>query len=143
MYGGKYEIKLDLAPVRQACKRALEEIEPLATKRGRKGDLNFHLFVEALFQVARDCGARTTLPSGQIKEREGPDQRTDFFRFVRATLELTIQKGCAAIQQADLSETQKEAALKVLRQANKTDGGLLEDLRRARKKVAHIKLDRG
>ena len=85
--------------------------------------------------MARLCGARTTLPSGQIKEKDGPDQRTDFFRFVRATLVLTIEKGSAAIQQADLSEAQKEEALTVLRQANKRDGSLLEYMRRARKNL--------
>jgi len=95
-----------------------------------------------LFHVARLCGARTTLPSGQIKEKDGPDQRSDFFRFVRATLELTIEKGVRAIQQTDLSEAQKERALTVLRGANKTDGGLLEYMRRARKNVARAKLNR-
>jgi hypothetical protein len=134
--GGDYDLQLDLTSVRRACKRALKRITPLATKRGRRGDLNFRLFVEALYPVARLCGARITLPSGQIKERDGPDQRTDFFKFVRATLELTIQKGCTAIQQADLSEAEKEEALKILRQASKRDGGLLEDLRRAKKSVA-------
>jgi hypothetical protein len=132
----RYKLKLDLTPLRKACKRALNRITPLATKQGRKADVNLHLFAESLFHVARLCGARTTLPSGQIKERNGPTKRTKFFDFARATLELTIKKGCVAIKQADLSEAEKGAALKVLGRANKTDSALLEVLRNARKNVA-------
>jgi hypothetical protein len=133
--GGDYELDIDLRRIRQVCKSALKKITPLATKKGRKADLNFHLFVESLFHVARDCGARITLPSGQIKEKYGPEQRTAFFAFVRTTLDIAIEKGSAAIEQADLSEAEKEGALEALRKADKEDGALLEFLRSARKRT--------
>jgi hypothetical protein len=123
----------EIEAVRKACAEVLERVKPLASKRGRKENVNFYLFMEALFKLAQESGAEVTLPSRQTKGKFGAQDRTAFFHFVRGTLELAIQKGRAAIERADLPAPEKEAALRRLVHTRKTDGGILEDLYSIRK----------
>jgi hypothetical protein len=137
--GANPKIKIDLSTIRTLCDDALKTIQPLASKRGQKENINFFLFMQALFQAAQDSGARVTLPSREQKGKMSSGDRPAFFKFVRAALDLSIQKGRAAIEKADLPAPEKDEALKRLAHSRKTDGGVIEDLYRVRDAARKIK----
>jgi hypothetical protein len=70
----------EIEAVRKACAEVLERVKPLASKRGRKENVNFYLFMEALFKLAQESGAEVTLPSRQTKGKFGAQDRTAFPR---------------------------------------------------------------
>jgi hypothetical protein len=136
MKGARPSVQIDSSTVRHICIDALEQIKPLVSKRGPRENVNFHLFMESLFHFVKDQGVPTTLPSRQIKEKFGSPHRTPYFKFCRAILGLAITKGKPAIARAQLSDLEKEEALKRLAHSNKDDGGVLEDLHRVREAFA-------
>ncbi len=95
--------------------------------------------MQALFDLARESGAPVKLPSRRLKEELSLGDRTPFFNFVRAALDLAIQKGRAAIEKADLPAPEKDEALKRLNHSSKTHGGILEDLYHVRAAAGKIK----
>lgn len=90
--------------------------------------------MESLTKAAGSWGASTTLPSNQIKEKDGPTELTSFFKFTREVLNLAAAKGTLAIAQSDLLESEKEAGLKALT-VHRPDATLLDYLRQARRNL--------
>jgi hypothetical protein len=136
MRGAQPCIEIDFGTTRKICRDVLEVIQPLASKRGRKEDVIFYLFMQALYDLAQESGARITLPSRQSKGRDGSPDRSPFFHFVRGALELAIVKGRPAIEHAELPDPEKQEALRQLAHSNKGDDGILEYLYRVRNAAA-------
>ncbi len=134
--GARPEIVVDLSTVPALCADNLKTIQPLASRRGTKQNLNFYLFMQSLFHLAQESGADITLPSGQIKEKFNSSDRPPFFKFVREALDLALQKGRAAIEQSDLPPLEKDEALRRLAHCRKTDGGILGYLNQVRAAAA-------
>ena len=137
--GARPSVEIDPSTIRSICTTALGRIAPLASKPGPRADLNFRFLMEALFLLAKKHHVHVTLPSRQIKGRFGSPDRTPFFQFCRAVLDLALTKGRVAIEQAELALSEKECALKKLSHSNRTDGGLLETLHIVRQYLSRRK----
>jgi len=107
--GARPSVEIDPSTIRSICTTALGRIAPLASKPGPRADLNFRFLMEALFLLAKKHHVHVTLPSRQIKGRFGSPDRTPFFQFCRAVLDLALTKGRVAIEQAELALSEKGA----------------------------------
>lgn len=117
-------LHVNLTPVVASCTEAVKVIK-LKTKRGRKPELVFRLFLKRLVSVMKANGHDIKLPSNDnVFDNYHPT-----FIFINTVLEVCIEKGKAAVIASELDETEKSEATRVLSHYRKSERAIVHYLR--------------
>ena len=130
----------------ETCQRALDEVEPRASKPGTKSNIALANFLRAIETVAYESGAPIKLPSDSIREKGAPRRLTAVFRFGRECLKVALTNGERAMTAASLTDDEALRAEKTFSDLRKyiagerkSDGAFLSRWRDARADVKTIK----
>jgi hypothetical protein len=103
----------------------LEWVAPLASKRGRKTEIVFPLFLMRLADAVHKGGVQIIIPPNKIIF----DNMPPFFSFIVEVVNLTIKKGHKAIEESKLNSDEKLEAARILSHYNKTPRAMVHYLR--------------
>jgi hypothetical protein len=139
-------VQVDIDAILETCQRALDEVEPRASKRGKKPNIALARFLHAIEIAAQNSGAPIKLPSDNIRGEDEPRPLTAFFRFGRECLKIAITNGERAITAASLTDDERSCADKIFSQLGKyitgsqqSDGAFLSRWREAKAALKTIK----
>ena len=134
--GKRSELVVDIQNILKACQECLTEIEPLASKKGPKGDIVLRSYLETLTLAAESTGGRITLPSNDVKDPAGSKRTTRFVEFVLEAIKLVADKGNRSLAAADLSVDERGRAQFLLRSfRNKSAGAIVDQLRKVKSRA--------
>lgn len=123
-----------VAAVVANCERALDELNPKISTRGKKGDLGLQKFMQRIVVLA---GSNLALPSNEDVTSGKSRRQTPLVLFSKAVIKIVVREGKKAVEGSALQKAQKKTALRAIRElSNKSDGALIEQLRKAKKSVA-------
>jgi hypothetical protein len=118
----------------KALKIGLEKLKPQLPKRGGKPDTALHLFLSDILDAA---GENWELPSNEDKNNPEVLKKNALLRFTGAIIAIALREGKKVYEQSSLSKTERDSALRALREiSNKSNGSLIDHLRTAKKIVS-------
>ena len=94
----------------ETCRHELADLEPVASRHGRKGYISLRLFLESLTLIVRSLYVPIRLPSKSGYDEHGHFKPTSLSRFARTMLGIAYSRGEKAFQRADLSPVERERA---------------------------------
>src|SRR5918998_113034 len=120
----KLHVRSDFPSVIEVCEKALAEVAPLASKRGRKTETVFRLFSNRLADLVCSEGVRITLPSNENVFGKLPP----FHSFVQEMIGISISKGSAAVEVSELTASEKDKAKSIPSSYAKSDHAIVHYL---------------
>ena len=103
-------VQVNINAILEACQRGLKEVEPRASKTGKKPNIALARFLHTVEVAAQLSGGPTTIPSNKIREKDELPSTTSFFRFGRECLKIAITNGKAAMTAASLADDERSRA---------------------------------
>lgn len=121
---GEAKLSVDLDPILIPCIQALEEVKG-KSKRGRKPEIVFRLFLSRLSNALGGEGLKLALPSNDNVF----DKLSPTFLFVIKALDLCVKKGKSAISASELDQSEKDEAIRSLSHYRKSPRALVHYFR--------------
>jgi|ERR1035437_1454440 hypothetical protein len=139
-------VQVNIDATLETCQRALDEVEPRASKRGKKPNIALGRFLNTVEVAAQLSAGPTTLPSDNIRGKGELRPLTAFFRFGRECLKIAITNGERAIAAASLTDDERPRVEKMFSDLReyiagdrKSDGAFLSRWREAKAALKTIK----
>lgn len=132
----KYILKVYLDTIIAPCIQAHEDIKA-KIKRGRKPENIFRLFISRLATAMREEGYEVKVPSNE----NSTDKAHPSFVFINTVLSVCIEKGKLSVTASDLTEAEKNDAIKVLSHHKKSARAIGHYLREGFPNKATMTLD--
>jgi hypothetical protein len=141
-------VQVNIDTILETCRRGLKEVEPRASKRGKKSNIALARFLHTVELAAQLSGGPTTLPSNAIRETDALPSTASFFRFGCECLNIAITNGKVAITAASLANDERSRAEKMFSHLEKyiagdqnSDGAFLSRWRDARTDLKETEAD--
>jgi hypothetical protein len=132
-------VQVNIDATLETCQRALDEVEPRASKPGKKFNIALACFLSTIEIAAQLSDGPTKLPSNRIREEAALSSTTPLFRFGREFLAIAITNGKAAITAASLTDGERSRADEIFSKlgkyitgSRKSDGAFLSRWLKAR-----------